>query len=118
LILAGLVAARPANAAWALGGSALGAALHALAGSPASAVLSGGCGFNPTLTALATSKYGVKGVLGGVVVCVLVERAAASLGIPALTAPFVLASWAVQAFMQRFGEPAHHGDSHVVHPSA
>jgi urea transporter len=121
LILAGLVAAqpkRPVGAAWALAGSTLGIALHVLAGTPAAVVLSGACGFNATLTALATSKYGVKGVFGGVVVCVLVERAAASLGIPALTAPFVLASWAVQACVQRLAQPANNGDSHVVHPPA
>jgi urea transporter len=121
LILVGLVAAQPArpvSAAWALTGSTLGVALHALAGTPAAVVLSGGCGFNATLTALATSKFGVKGVLGGGVVCVLVERVAAALGIPALTAPFVLASWAVQAFVQRLETPANNGDSHVVHPPA
>jgi urea transporter len=49
---------------------------------------------------------------------VLIERVAAWLGVPALTAPFVLASWAVQMFVQRPDIPANHGDPNVVHPQA
>lgn len=118
LFLAAFLAARPACAAWALAGSTLGLALHALGGAPAAVLLSGACGFNATLTALALSGKGVRVALTGIIVTVLIERIAAWLGIPALTAPFVLASWGVQAFMQRFDASANHGDSHVVHPSA
>jgi urea transporter len=118
LFLAAFLAARPACAAWALAGSTLGLALHALGGAPAVILLSGACGFNATLTALALSGKGVRAALTGIIVTVLIERIAAWLGIPALTAPFVLASWGVQALMQRFDASANPGDSHVVHPSA
>jgi urea transporter len=118
LLLVSLCAARPAHAAWAIAGSTVGLSLHALAGAPDAMLLSGACGFNATLTALATSKYGVRATLAGIVVAVLIERAAASLGIISLTAPFVLATWAVQATIQRTDVTANHGDSHVVHPSA
>lgn len=118
LLLVSLCAARPAHAAWAIAGSTVGLSLHALAGAPDAVLLSGACGFNATLTALATSKYGVRATLAGIVVAVVIERAAASLGIISLTAPFVLATWAVQATIHRADTTANHGDSHVVHPSA
>ena len=118
LLLVSLCAARPAHAAWAIAGSTVGLSLHAIAGAPDAMLLSGACGFNATLTALATSKYGVRATLAGIVVAVVIERAAASLGIISLTAPFVLATWAVQATIHRADATANHGDSHVVHPSA
>jgi urea transporter len=49
---------------------------------------------------------------------VLIERVIDCIGIAALTAPFVLASWAVIALQRRLTGPSIQGDSHVVHPHA
>jgi len=117
LILTALYVARPPDAVRAFAGSALGLALHALGGSGGPALASGACGFNAALTALSTSRFGIA-ALAAIVFAVLIERVAAWLGVPALTAPFVLASWAVQMFVQRPDIPANHGDPNVVHPQA
>ena len=116
LILVGLLAARPSRAAWALAGSALGLALHACVGTSAGVLQSGACGFNPALTALATCRFGVKTAIAAIVLTLLIERAASAVGIPAMTAPFVLASWIVQLLGQRLNARSNNGDSHVIHP--
>ncbi|OXC74172.1 urea transporter [Caballeronia sordidicola] len=116
LILVGLLVAKPSRAAWALGGSALGLALCTAFGASASVLQSGACGFNPALAALATCRFGVKAALSAIVLTLLIELAASAAGIPALTAPFVLASWFVQLLEQRFNARANHGDAHVAHP--
>ncbi|WP_159832516.1 urea transporter [Burkholderia sp. 8Y] len=103
LIAAGLFAARPARAGWALAGSALGAALHGLGGADDAVLLSGACGFNAALAALAAAPLGARYAVIAIAVAVLIERIADSIGIAALTAPFVLASWAVMAFARRLG---------------
>jgi urea transporter len=41
----------------------------------------------------------------------LIEFAASAVGIPALTAPFVLASWLVQLLEQHFNARANNGDA-------
>jgi urea transporter len=106
LILVGLLVARPSRAAWALGGSALGLALCTVFGTSAGVLQSGACGFNPALAALATCRYGVKAAIAAIVLTLLIELAASAVGIPALTAPFVLASWVVQLLEQRFNARA------------
>ena len=118
LIAAGLFASRPSQAAWALAGSALGATLHGLGGASDAVVLSGACGFNAALAALAASSLGKRYALAGIVAAVLIERVIDCLGIAALTAPFVLASWLMIAAQRRFIRTSKQGDSHVVHPHA
>ena len=115
LILVGLLVARPSRAAWALGGSALGFALSAVIGTSAGMLQSGACGFNPALAALATCRFGVKAALSSIGLALLIELAASAVGIPAMTAPFVLASWAVQLLEQRFNPRADHKVAHVAH---
>jgi urea transporter len=63
---------------------------------------SGVCGFNPALAALATCRFGVKAAISAIVLTLLIELAAPAVGKPALTAPFVLASWVVQLLEQHF----------------
>jgi urea transporter len=109
LILVGLLMARPSRAAWALGGSALGVALWTVLGTSAGVLQSGSCGFNPALAALATCRFGVKAAISAVVLTLLIEHIASTVGIPALTAPFVLASWIVQLLVQRFNARASNG---------
>jgi len=111
LILVGLLVARPSRAAWALGGSALGLALCTVFGTSASVLQSGTCGFNPALAALATCRFGVKAAIAAIVLTLLIEFAASAVGIPALTAPFVLASWLVQLLAQHFNARANNGDA-------
>ena len=118
LIAVGLFASRPSQAAWALAGSALGATLHGLGGASDAVVLSGACGFNAALAALAASSLGKRYALAGIVAAVLIERVIDCLGIAALTAPFVLASWLMIAAQRRFIRTSKQGDSHVVHPHA
>jgi urea transporter len=118
LIAAGLFASRPSQAGWALAGSALGAMLHGLGGASDAVVLSGACGFNAALAALAAAPLGRRYALVAIVAAVLIERVIDCLGIAALTAPFVLASWAVIALRRRMSGTSKEGDSHVVHPHA
>jgi urea transporter len=118
LIAAGLFAARPACAGWALAGSALGATLHGLGGASDAVLLSGACGFNAALAALATAPLGARYAFMAIAAAVLIERIADCIGIAALGAPFVLASWAVLAAARRFESTSIGGDSHVVHPHA
>ncbi|MDR5856450.1 urea transporter [Caballeronia sp. LZ062] len=101
MIAIGLFAAQPARAGWALAGSVLGAALHGLGGADDAVLLSGACGFNAALAALATAPLGARYAFIAIAVAVLIERIADSIGIAALTAPFVLASWATIAFARR-----------------
>jgi urea transporter len=111
LILLALLVARPSRAAWALGGSALGLALCSVFGTSAGVLLSGVCGFNPALAALATCRFGVKAATAAIALTLLIELFASEVGIPALTAPFVLASWVVQLLDQRFNAPANNSQS-------
>jgi urea transporter len=118
LIALGLFASRPSRAVWALAGSALGAVLHGLGGASDVVVLSGACGFNAALAALAAAPLGARYVFIAVALAVLIERLIDCLGIAALTAPFVLASWAVIMIARRVADSSKQGESHVVHPHA
>jgi len=109
LILVSLLVARPSRAAWALSGSALGLALCVGFGTSAGVLQSGACGFNPALAALATCRFGAKAAISAIVLSLILERVASALGIPASTAPFVLASWVVQLLEQRFNARAYNG---------
>ncbi|MDR5760106.1 urea transporter [Caballeronia sp. LZ035] len=118
LIAAGLFAARPSQAGWALAGSALGAMLHGLGGAGDAVVLSGACGFNAALAALAAAPLGRRYALFAIVAAVLIERLIDCVGIAALTAPFVLASWLTIALQRRWVRTTQAGDAHVIHPHA
>jgi urea transporter len=111
LVLAALLVARPSCAAWALGGSALGLALWSVFGTSAGVLQSGVCGFNPALAALSTCRFGAKAAIAAIVLTLPIELAASAVGIPALTAPFVLASWFVQLLEQHFNARANNGHS-------
>ncbi|KIG03173.1 urea transporter [Caballeronia concitans] len=115
-IAAGLFAARPARAGWALAGSALGAALHGLCGTSDAVLLSGACGFNAALAALAIAPQGARYAFVAIALAVAIERIADCAGIAALTAPFVLASWATMLVARRVEGSSKGGGSHVVHP--
>ena len=116
LILVSLLVASPSRAAWALGGSALGFALYEFFGTSATLVQGGAWGFNPALAALAICRFGVKAALSAIGLTLLIGFAASAVGIPAMTAPFVLASWVVQMFERRLRARTISKDSPVAQP--
>jgi urea transporter len=67
-----------------------------LLGATASSFDTGLLGFNGALTALALADCGVARMAGGVAISVALQTAAACVGFPAMTAPFVVATWTVQ----------------------
>jgi urea transporter len=106
LVFCGIAAASRRHAAAALIGAALASAAHlALRAAPGS-FDAGLLGFNGALTALALIDDGVSSMLGGVVLSVVLQAAATRLGWPAMTAPFVVATWSVQWLGQRVAQAA------------
>lgn len=104
LVLTGIAAASRRHAIAALIGAALASAAHlALHASPGS-FDAGLLGFNGALTALALIDYGVLPMLGGVILSVALQAMAACFGWPAMTAPFVIATWSVQWLAQRVAQ--------------
>ncbi|MGF6774340.1 urea transporter [Paraburkholderia sp. GAS199] len=106
LVLTGIAAASRRHALFALLGAALASAAHVLLGAPMSSLGAGLLGFNGALTAIALSDCGIGITLGGVALSVALQAAATSCGLPAMTAPFVLATWSVQWCMQWFAKRA------------
>lgn len=102
LVLIGIAAASRKHALWALIGGALASLAQVLLGATASSLDAGLLGFNGALTAIALADCGAAATLGGVGVAVLLQAVASYFGWPAMTAPFVLASWSVQGFRHRF----------------
>ncbi|PQV47999.1 urea transporter [Paraburkholderia sp. BL21I4N1] len=102
LVLIGIAAASRRHALWALTGSALASMAHVWLGATASSLDAGLLGFNGALTAIALADCGAAATLSGVGVAVLLQAVASYFGWPAMTAPFVLASWSVQWFRHRF----------------
>ncbi|CAH2923934.1 MAG: Eukaryotic-type low-affinity urea transporter [uncultured Paraburkholderia sp.] len=101
LVLIGIAAASPRQALYALAGAALASGEHLLLGAPASSFNAGLLGFNGALTALVLAEYGAAWILGGVTVSAILQAGAAYLGLPALSAPFVAATWGAQWLRQR-----------------
>ncbi|WNC92009.1 urea transporter [Paraburkholderia sp. FT54] len=101
LVLIGIAAASRRHACWALIGAVFASAAHLLLGATTSSFDAGLLGFNGALTALALADCGVVAILGGVAVAVLLQAAAAHVGWPVMTAPFVLATWSVQWLKRR-----------------
>ena len=97
LVLLGIAAASRKHALHALGGAALASSAHLLLGASVPSFDGGFSGFNGALTALALADAGYAAVLAGIAVSVLLQAAAMHFGWPAMTAPFVLATWSVEA---------------------
>ncbi len=93
MIALGLYLADRRAARWALLGSAAGLAFAWLQGEPP---LPGVYGFNPALAALAFSAQPGRAVLA-IILALLLQPGFASLPLPSLTAPFILACWLVRA---------------------
>lgn len=95
LILFGLFVANPKAAGWALAGSTMGGVVAYLLDEPGAGRL-GLYGFNAALAAIAFSGRGLP--LSGIalLIAIVVQAAMASIPMPTLTAPFVLACWCVR----------------------
>jgi urea transporter len=104
LFLAGLAVASPAAAVAAVAGALLAVSCAHLLGAEAELVSAGLLGFSPVLTAVAlgtvfyrpgwrVAAYAALGTLFTVVAQAALNVALAPLGLPALTAPFVLCTW-------------------------
>lgn len=95
----GLLLADRRAALWALLGSAGGLALALQQGWAQHGALAGLYGYNATLTALALSQVHRRPWLPalGIVLVLLLQPGFAALGLPALSMPFILACWLIQA---------------------
>ena len=102
LIWIGIAAASRRHALWALLGASLASVMHLLLGASASSFDAGLLGFNGALTAIALTDCGIAMTLGGVVLSVVLQMAAAYYVLPAMTAPFVLSTWSMQWLTGRF----------------
>ncbi|WLH44814.1 urea transporter [Pseudomonas beijingensis] len=97
LIAAGLLLANRRAVAWALFASAVGLAFTLSQHENATA-LSGLGGYNPVLVALALSQQRRPWLpLTGICLAVVLTPGFIALGLPPLTAPFILACWLIQA---------------------
>lgn len=97
LIALGLLLANRRAATWALFASAVGLAF-ALSQQENATALSGLGGYNPVLVALAFSQQRRPWLpLTGILLAVMLTPGFTALGLPPLTAPFILASWLIQA---------------------
>jgi urea transporter len=115
LFLAGLALSSPAAAGFALGGAALAVTTAHLLGAESELVSAGLLGFSPVLTAVAlgtvfyrpgwrVAVYAALGTVFTVVAQAALNVAFAPLGIPALTAPFVLCAWLFLLPQQHFDQ--------------
>ncbi|AEA70565.1 Putative urea transporter [Pseudomonas brassicacearum subsp. brassicacearum NFM421] len=98
LIAAGLLLADRRAAVWALFGSAAGLAF-ALSQHENATALCGLGGYNPVLVALALSQQRRQAwlPLAGILLAVMLTPGFIALGLPPLTAPFILTCWLIQA---------------------
>ena len=101
LVLIGIAAASRKHALWALIGAGLASAAHLLLHARTSSFDTGLLGFNGALTALALADGGAVSTLGGIAISVALQATATYFGCPAMTAPFVLATWSMQWLRQR-----------------
>jgi urea transporter len=95
VLLAGLAWSSRRAAAYALGGAALASALEHAFGAPPASFAAGLCGFNGALAALAAGALGTRAAICATMLAAALHLAAVRFGLPALTAPFALAGWAV-----------------------
>ena len=106
LVLTGIAASSWRHALWGVVGVSLASTAHLLLGAGATSFDAGLLGFNGALTAIALADCGVAMTLGGVAVSVVLQAAATYHGLPAMTAPFVLATWSMQRLGHRFTRKA------------
>ena len=117
LFLAGLAVSSVAAAVFALGGAVLAVIAAHLLGGESELISAGLLGFSPVLTAIALGTvfyrpsarvvaYAALGTVFTVIVQGAMNVAFTPLGIPALTAPFVLASWLFLLPKQHFAAAA------------
>ncbi|HDR9509782.1 urea transporter [Burkholderia cepacia] len=102
LIVAGIAAASRRAAAFALGGAIVSAALLLALGANGMSFADGLLGFNGALAALALAPRGPRAAFAAAALAALIQWLATCAGIPAFTAPFVLASWVTVAVARRF----------------
>lgn len=102
-VLAGIAASSRRAAAFALGGAALASALEVACGASPDAFGAGLAGFNGALAALAVCSLGARAAICATMLAAALHLAASRFGLPAMTAPFVLASWSVHAAARRLG---------------
>jgi urea transporter len=95
VLLAGIALSSRRAAAFALGGAALASGIEWLAGAPGASFDAGLCGFNGALAALAASTLGARAAICATMLAAALHLVATCLGLPAMTAPFALAGWAV-----------------------
>lgn len=107
LIVAGIAVASRRAAAFALGGAIVSTVLLVALGAGDTGFTDGLLGFNGALAALALMSRGTRAALAAAALAALIQWLAMRAGIPALTAPFALASWITVAVARRFtlGEP-------------
>lgn len=100
----GLLLADRRAACWALLGSAAGLALALQQGWAQHSALAGLYGYNASLAAIALSQVHCRPWLPalGIVLALLLQPGFAALGLPALTLPFILACWLIQASRERW----------------
>lgn len=107
LIVAGIAVASRRAAAFALGGAIVSTVLLVALGAGDTGFTDGLLGFNGALAALALMSRGTRAALAAAALAALIQWLAMRADVPALTAPFALASWITVAVARRFtlGEP-------------
>ncbi|MET3620337.1 urea transporter [Burkholderia ambifaria] len=107
LIVAGIAIASRRAAAFALGGAIVSTVLLVALGAGDTAFTDGLLGFNGALAALALMSRGTRAAVAAAALAALIQWLAMRADVPALTAPFALASWITVAVARRFtlGEP-------------
>ncbi|MBR8220988.1 urea transporter [Burkholderia ambifaria] len=107
LIVAGIAVASRRAAAFALGGAIVSTVLLVALGAGDTGFTDGQLGFNGALAALALMSRGTRAALAAAALAALIQWLAMRADVPALTAPFALASWITVAVARRFtlGEP-------------
>ena len=101
LVLAGIAASSRRQAMWAVAGSAIGGGAHLLLGASPASFDAGLAGFNGALTAIALAENAWGAVLGGILLSVGLQQLVGRVGLPAMTAPFVVATWSVQRLIRQ-----------------
>jgi urea transporter len=98
-LLLGVLLADRRAACWAVLGSAGGLALALHQGLPQHSALTGLYGYNAALAAIALSQVHRRPWLPafGIALALVLQPGFSALGLPALTMPFILASWLIQA---------------------
>ena len=111
LIVIGIFIANPYAAMWAVIGSAIGGGV-ALFADQAQAAWLGLYGFNAALAALAFSRQEERPwvTVLAIVMAIAVQRTTASLDLPLLTAPFVVACWILGVALARLKRHQSHQD--------